>query len=270
MISSGDASSAVAATGDIGLPASVEFPTPLIADEPQRSVAIPGDGTPAPAGSVLEVSFQHFEGAGGAALISGGASSEGALLVASADKLAIGEALICATRGSRVVVTGPAEDLDAQYAGIRETLVAVIDVEAVYQGKANGINQLPQDGMPTVVTAVDGEPGITLTYQAAPEEPRSSVIKAGGGAVLAEGDTAIIHGRSWSWPTGIGGSPTVAQLDTWGAAAPRTLDLTADLGETVLDALVGQKVGSQVLVVLPGADGGATVVVFDILGLLTE
>ena len=41
-------------------------------------------------------------------------------------------------------------------------LVFVIDVIAVYLGKADGINQLPQDGMPTVVTAPTARPGITV------------------------------------------------------------------------------------------------------------
>lgn len=269
-VSSGDASSLVSATGDVGLPPAVEFPTPLIAEEPQRSVVVRGEGEPAPANSVVRISFQQYVGATGAALAGSGASSGGTLLVASADNLAIGESLICATPGSRIVVTGPAEDLDPQYASIRETLVAVIDVEEVYLGKADGVNQLPQDGMPTVVTAVDGEPGIILTYQAAPDEPRSAVIKAGGGAVVREGDTLIVHGRSWNWPAGLGSSPTIGQLDTWAAGAPRTLDVTPDLGEDVVDALVGQRVGSQILVVLPNDDGSATVLVFDILGILTD
>ena len=40
--------------------------------------------------------------------------------------------------------------------------MVVIDVTAAYLGKADGFNQLPKDGMPTVVTAVDGTPGITV------------------------------------------------------------------------------------------------------------
>lgn len=264
----GDASNLVTATGDVGDAPAVEFPTPLIADETQRTVLTRGSGDPAVAGATVLYNFVYYVGANGEAL----SESTPTLGVATDAKLALSEALECATIGSRIVVAGPAEEIDAQYAGVTETLVAVIDVRDVFLGKANGVNQLPQDGMPQVVTAVDGEPGITLTYQAAPEQPRSAVIKAGGGAKLEDGDTVIAHVRTWNWPAGVGSAATLGSGDTWSEGTPTTIDLSEDgIGdETVYSALHGAKVGSQLLVVLPAesADGGATVIVFDILGIL--
>jgi hypothetical protein len=266
----GDASSAVTATGDVGDSPTVEFPTPLIAEETQRSVTTEGSGDAIGSGAAVLYQLVYYVGATGEAL----SESTTVLAVASDATLAIGEALECATPGSRIVLAGPAEEIDAQYDGVTDTLIAVIDVENVFLGKANGVNQLPQDGMPTVVTAVDGQPGITLTYQEAPSESRAALIKAGSGATVAEGDTIIYHGRNWSWPAGQGSTPTRGQLDTWTQGVPAQLDIDAETlaDEVVFDALQGAKVGSQLLLVIPNTsgDGGASVVVLDILGILAD
>lgn len=267
---SGDASSIVTATGDVGGAPDVEFPTPLISDEVQRSVVAPGSGEAAEAGATIVYSYAYFVGETGEAL------TDSAAAVSSADErdLAFGEALECTTPGSRIVITGPAEQIDAQYAGNTETLVVVVDVLDVFLGKANGVNQLPQDGMPTVVTAVNGEPGITLTYQEAPGEARTSLIKAGGGATTAEGDQVVLNVRLWSWPAGVGSTPVLQSGDTWASGTPSVVDLSPEVitSEALYAAIEGAKVGSQLLVVIPAeTDGGdASVFVIDILGILAQ
>lgn len=265
----GDASSIVTATGDVGDAPAVEFPTPLISADLQRSVVTSGAGEPAAPGSTVLYDYVYYDGATGETITTG----ENELGAASDLKLAFGEALECVTPGSRVVLTGPVGAIDSRGQEATDTIVAVIDVLDVFLGKANGINQLPQDGMPQVVTAVDGEPGITLTYQETPTEPRSAVIKAGGGATLEDGDSVIAHVRTWTWPTAIGGSATLGD-DTWASGSPRLIDFSADVltDETLYGALDGAKVGSQVLVVLPSDDEstGATVFVIDILGIASQ
>ena len=268
---SGGSSSIVTASGDVGSSPAVEFPTPLIADEVQRSVLTAGSGEPAEPDAAVVYDYVYFIGETGESL-----PSENTTAISTADdrKLALGEALECATAGSRIVLTGPAEQIDAQFAGTTETLVAVIDVRSVFLAKANGVNQLPQDGMPTVVTAVDGQPGITLTYQAAPTEERTSLIKAGGGAVAKEGDQVVLHVRLWSWPDGVGSVPVLQSGDTWAAGTPSVVDLSPDVvtNEALYQAIEGTKVGSQVLVVFPAeSDGGdASVFVIDVLGILSQ
>lgn len=264
----GDASNAVTATGDIGDSPTVEFPTPLIAEETQRSVLLQGDGEPAAAGSVIRARYTFFDGASGA---SGTESTD--LFSASDLAKGLGESLECVTVGSRIAVIGPvAEVLDGVEEGTEGTIVAILDIEAIYLGKANGVNQLPQDGMPTVVTAVDGEPGISSTYQPIAEEPRTATIKAGSGATVAEGDTVVFHARSWNWLAGTTSTVTLGDIDSWTTGTPYALAPSMESlnDETLVDAFIGATVGSQILVVIPAEDSAssATVYVFDILGIL--
>lgn len=270
----GEASNAVTASGDVGDTPAVEFPTPLIADETQRTVLVDGEGEPAARGSVVRVRYTFFDGASGA-----GADESTNLFTASDITKELGLALECVTAGSRIAVVGPAADIASGILGsvtdeTEGTIVLVLDIEAIYLGKANGVNQLPQDGMPTVVTAVDGEPGISSTYQPVAEEPRTATIKAGSGATVAEDDTVIFHARSWNWPAGETSTVTLGDVDSWATGAPYVLVPSVEsMGdETFVDALVGATVGSQILVVVPAADDAspATVFVFDILGILAE
>lgn len=269
----GDASNAVIAGGDVGDAPAVEFPTPLIAEETQRSVLVEGEGEPAAPGSIVRARFVYFDGATGAA-----ANESTRLFPASGSAGQLGEALACVTVGSRVAIVGPVAEVASGVLGnigetTEGTIVVVLDIEGIYLGKANGINQLPQDGMPTVVTAVDGTPGISSTYVPPADEPRVATIKAGGGATVADGDTVVFHARSWNWSAGSTNSVTVGGVDSWGTGSPFAIEPSVEsMGDqTLVDAIVGSQVGSQLLVVIPDADtSSATVYVFDILGILAE
>ena len=108
--------------------------------------------------------------------------------------------------------------------------------------------------------AVDGQPGIVVQELGKPSTVRSEVVKAGGGAVAKKGATAVLNYTAWSWPAG-GDKPTVIEsLDTWTTHQARDVKLTAlssngVLPTAVTTALAGQKVGSQLLVVVPPKDG---------------
>ena len=92
------------------------------------------------------------------------------------DEQSLSVAFECATVGSRVAVVSTWEeakdafDADAARSFDDDATVVVVDRRRSdgYLGKADGFNQLPVDGMPTVVTAVDGTPGITVP---APDQP---------------------------------------------------------------------------------------------------
>jgi hypothetical protein len=265
----GDASNAVTATGDVGDSPDVEFPTPLIAEETQRTVLVAGEGEPAAAGSIIHARYIYFDGTTGEA-----GTESAALFTASDISAQLGESLECVTVGSRLAVVGSAYRLFPDVSEeTTDTIVAVLEIEAILLGKANGVNQLPQDGMPTVVTAVNGEPGISSTYLPAAEEPRVATIKAGGGKTVEDGQSVVFHARSWTWSAGTN-NVTLGDIDSWTSGSPFVIEPSVEsMGdETLVDAVVGAKVGTQILVVIPDADDAstATVYVFDILGILAD
>jgi hypothetical protein len=265
----GDASSIVKAPGTVGKAPKATFPTPLVSSGDQVTVLKAGHGAPAQKGAQVKTEVTVFDGKTGESLASTSYDNSSPLpAVAGVSvpgqsapiKSSLDKALICAQTGSRIALTTTGKSFGLVSASAGQSLVAVIDVSAVYLGKADGVNQLPKDGMPNVITAVDGQPGIVLQELDKPTSARSEVVKAGGGAVLKKGDAAVSLFTTWVWPSSAGGKPTVvdaAQLNTWSSRTSSALPTAASGGlpTALRAALVGQRVGSQILVVLPPKDG---------------
>jgi hypothetical protein len=186
------------------------------------------------------------------------------------------DGLLCAQEGSRVaVVTAPG----TENTGVDSTdsLVLVIDVVKTYLTRADGAAQLPIAGLPTVVLAEDGTPGITVPSGTPPTDLEVGVLQKGDGAEVAKGDNTMIHftGLVWKDKTVFGSS--------WVDGVP--VSVLADENDqdkaisTLGQALIGQTVGSQIIVVIPpelayGEEGGGQfpagstlVFVVDILGV---
>lgn len=264
---SGDASSLVKSTGAIGTAPTTTFPTPLIGAGDQVTVITAGHGMIATDGSQVQAEITAYDGKTGDSL--GSTSYDGSsplpavagigipgqqgLQASSLDK-----ALVCAQAGSRIALTTTSGRFGLLSGGeASDPVVVVADVSAVYLGKANGVNQLPKDGMPDVITAVDGQPAIVLQELQKPTTARSEVVKAGSGSLVKKGQTAMALYTAWTWPSD-GEKPTVVtSLDTWPTrqASPLALTGKGGLPAKLESAIEGQRVGSQVLVVLPPKDG---------------
>ena len=169
--------------------------------------------------------------------------------------------LPCATEGSRVLAVLTPEDFGPQNVegfGLAkgEDIVAVIDVLDVMPSKASGALQFNDArGLPTVVRAPDGTPGIIIPDVAAPKEITTQTLIKGDGAKVKADDALITNVMGVSW------DDKTVTTNTWGADASIS---------AVNDQLVGATVGSQVLIVTP-ANGTtpATAFVIDILGAVT-
>ncbi len=295
-VESGESAALVTASGPVGSLPKVEFPT-LTADAPERVVLEAGEGPVAQKGMTVDFDAAVFDAASGRQLITtnfdgspGVRYRAGAIPSGAEAAGALADALVCAQAGERIaLVSSSAESgLDLSSLGIAPDaeIVFIIDVQSVFLGKADGINQLPLDGMPTVVTAPDGTVGITVPVAEAPEETRISTIKAGSGEKVEEGDTVVLQIASWIWPTP-GEKPTKIQ-STWTAVpltAPMSVDATGATGVTqgFYDAVVGASVGSQVLAVVApedsyadgawpvGAGDGSTIIyVIDVVGIQNQ
>lgn len=181
-------------------------------------------------------------------------------------------ALECATEGSRVVVALPPGGIEAQTSaslglGEDDSAVAVVDVQKVFLPHAQG-SLVYNDalGLPTVVRATDGRPGVIVPDATAPDEVVAQTLIRGDGAAVAGDEPIRAHYTLVSW------DDRRVLESTWDEApAPITLDQFAPGAADVLGEVT---VGSQLLVVLPagdGSDGGsagtARIVVIDVLGV---
>lgn len=175
----------------------------------------------------------------------------------------LSDGLRCATEGSRVVVALPADSIGAETAqavGIREgdAAVAVVDLRQVYLARAQGTDVFNSGlGLPSVVRAVDGRPGVVVPDSAPPTDVVVETIIRGDGEVVT-GETPVrVNYTSVGWK-----SKTQAQT-TWDAAPPAIT--FGDDAPPFAESLTGQTVGSQVMVIVPG-DDETLIYVVDILG----
>ena len=270
--SAGDAASTVTAKGDIGAEPTVDFPTPLIAKKNQIDQLTHGDGRELATGDIADVAVTVLDGATGKVVVSAGYDDQTLPRPVGGDN-SIDESLTCATVGSRLAVSTTAAAAFGKGTLVQNgfedsaTLVLVIDVKHRFLGKADGQNQLQTPGLPSVVTATDGHPGIVLPQTAAPKKKKDAVVKAGSGEKVDDGDTVLIKYSQWSWT----GKEATTGTSTWDSGSPTLIiagKIASDDTSTPAFApdLVGTKVGSQLMFVLPG-DGADAVYVVDVLGI---
>ncbi len=167
----------------------------------------------------------------------------------------------CATGGSRVLAVLTQEDFGAQNVqafGLDkgENIVAVIDVLDVMPAKASGALQFNDArGLPSVVRAPDGTPGIIIPDVPAPTEIVTQTAHQGRWPEGEEGDIVVSN------IMGVGWDDKTVTTSSWGKDASVSV---------AAEQLVGATVGSQLLVVFPAAESApATAIVVDILGAVT-
>jgi len=295
----GDASSTVKVSGKPTAIATATFPTPLIAKTPQVTKDTAGTGAKIQAGDQVDFEYTVFAGKTGESLGSTGYGASGsktprvgvAALLADKATYSLTRSLQCATAGERyTLVTSAkagfgADSLSQNGISNSDTLVVVVSVVDRFPGKSHGANQLPQDGLPSVITAVDGQPGIVLQEQQIPQGLRVETVKSGSGATVQKNQTVHLKYTGWVWPTSSADKPVTWDQKSWTAdqAVDLTVSSTAEGGQLppgIVAALIGAKVGSQVLVVIPPAQGFASgsaptgvdakstlIMVIDVLGI---
>jgi peptidylprolyl isomerase len=255
---------------------------------PEAQVTHAGDGKVVQPGDATSVQITIYNGKTGDSVISTDYTGTGLLLLAVKGSPAFGAVAQCATVGSRVAAVGTAGDLLGQDSidsnslplTVDDTVVMVIDVTKSFLGRANGVDQLPVAGLPSIVLAPNGQPGFTFPATDAPKDLKIATLKAGNGATVKKGDSVVLNYTGVLW-----GAKSVFD-STWDRSAPAALTAVSLVDDSTgvvpgfATAIIGAKVGSQVLVVIPPKDGypsgsapssvpeGSTMVfVIDILGI---
>lgn len=264
----GEASDLVSVKGEFGEQPTVDFPTPLNADKLEVNVLDKGDGKTVHEGDFVDFTFTVFDPETGEQ-----ANDTSTASIVTTRKNDAERLFECLTIGSRAVALLPGSEEDGT-----KTAIIVVDVQGAYPAKATGRIEIPQQGMPSVVTAPNGQPGVTILNEAPPTSLEYSTLITGDGKKVAAGDTVRLQFTVLNWD-----SKSVLTT-TWGQAPQTRLvsKFDAQTGDGVsagsLAALTGATVGSQVLVVLPPStwansdiqapEGATLVVVYDILAIV--
>src|SRR5690606_30478178 len=99
---------------------------------------------------------------------------------------------------------------------------------------------------PIVTLDEDGAPTVEIPDADAPTELQIAVLKEGDGIAVEDGDTTLLQYHGVGWDSG------EVFDSSWANGAPISSPGNAYV-EGFVQALAGQKVGSQVLVVIPPA-----------------
>jgi peptidylprolyl isomerase len=134
-----------------------------------------------------------------------------------------------------------------------DTAVLVFDVRAAYAGDAGPTGTAVASGggaLPTVSGGLASKPVIAIPKTTPPTALSTTTLIQGSGAVTASGDVLVVQYVGQIWASG-------KEFDSsWSRGLPS--GFTVGVGELIPGwdkALVGVKVGSRVLLVVPPADG---------------
>lgn len=263
---------AVDVTGDFGEEPEVEVFAPAHVKKTSFVDVISGEGRAITQGAQgLSVQMSIFSGETGEQVFAT-SYDPASTPVSSIDQWAaqspgLEDVLQCATAGSRVLAALTPEDFGAanlQGLGLADddTAIFVVDVVEAFLPKAEGALQFNDaGGLPTVVRAADGTPGIIIPDTSAPKKQVVQTLIEGDGEELTAEQTPLVNF------TAIGWDDKAILQSTWGDKPSAQI---GQIAPPVAEALVGQKIGSQLLVVLPETENSpAIAVVVDVLGVTT-
>ncbi|AMB57529.1 FKBP-type peptidyl-prolyl cis-trans isomerase [Microterricola viridarii] len=240
---SGSESKSVKVSGDHGSEVTAEFKTPFTASELQRTIVDKGDGEVTAAGQTVELHINVFAGNTGKVAI-----SENSEFVSGDPQIfpAFIAGIDCVPVGSRVVTTVPASELfgDAGSEGLGiaggESVVIVTDV----------LNIVPPltpaewtENPPTVQFNGDQPPVLTLPAGEPSPDLLLDVIEEGDGETVKAGDSVTVNYQGTNWGTG-------EIFDQSYGKQPATF-ATTGVVKGFGAALVGQKVGTKLVVSIP-------------------
>ncbi|WP_345761509.1 FKBP-type peptidyl-prolyl cis-trans isomerase [Diaminobutyricibacter sp. McL0608] len=256
---SGATSKAVSVTGDFRATPTVKFSAPLKATSTERTVVIKGKGSDVKPSSTVDIALAAYNGTTGKLLSASGFDKTSPVPIVVDDTQYVPglvRTIECVPVGSRVVTTSTVKDSfgsqDTSSLGLKatDTVVFVADVVDLVPTRANGTPVAPTAGFPTVKLSSIGQPTITIPKTAPPTTTKIAVLKQGDGAVVKSTDTISLQYQGVLWRTG------KVFDQSWGRGVYSGAVTGFVAGFT--KALEGQKVGSQVIVIIPPADGYGT------------
>lgn len=272
---------AITVSTNLGETPVVSYPSPLSSDAVQSLIVVEGNGPVFTGRNLVEFEFAGYNGGTGDLLqqstFDGTDTPTGFFGPNQVPNFCV--ALAGAKEGSRVVTIIPPADahggqgIPALGVDPLDSLIFVFDLKKVFLDKATGSAVAAEPGFPSVVTTPEGIPGVTIPNTQPPAELKIAQLIRGSGEVVKKGQLVTMHYSGFLWDS------SVKFDSSWDSGQPARFELQdGALIEGFLAAVVGQTVGTQVIVIIPPEFGygdagagsippGATLVfVIDILG----
>jgi peptidylprolyl isomerase len=255
-----DPLSKVTVTGVVGQPPTLEFAKPFKVKQSTSKELLPGSGDKLQKGDKVTFNYVAVNGRTGEQIETSFDKAPATITLDKGKAVAgLVDALVGATVGSRTLLAvAPSEGLAKQLAQNGgpakkgDTILFVLDVTGVRAPltKATGTAVPPVAGLPTVKLAKNGKPTITVPKTDAPAQLVVQPLITGTGPVVQAGQTINVHYLGVIWKTG-------KKFDSsWDRS--EAIDFGIGSGEVIAgwdEGLVGQTVGSQVLLVVPPDKG---------------
>lgn len=246
----------VEVTGEDGEQPTLEFDMPLEIEETARLVLREGDGDVIAQGSMITFEFLFVNGRDGSEIGSSYEGEPASLVFEESLMPGVFQGLDGLPAGSRVLVgIAPGDGAGADPStGLLDTdtvlfFAEVLEVRETLT-RAEGTAVEPVDGLPTVKLGEDGAPTITVPGGEPPTELVVQPLIEGAGATVESGQTITVHYTGVLWADG-----TVFD-SSWESGPPASFGIgTGSVIDGWDEGLVGQTIGSQILLVVPPAKG---------------
>ncbi|GIG40695.1 FKBP-type peptidyl-prolyl cis-trans isomerase [Cellulomonas phragmiteti] len=234
----------VTVEGPVGAEGVVTLPsTPFTVSAAVARVLDEGTGDTIADGDIVDLHSVWVDGADGSTQMSSWATGPEQVVVSEAALAPVlTDILVGGKVGTRFAFAVPAGEGAAS--------VAVAEVVAKRPGRAEGTAVAPVDGLPTVTLADDGAPSLEPASGDAPTALVAQPLIEGPGPEVVAGQTVLVHYTGWLWDG--------TQFDSsWERSTPFPVE-NIGAGQVIAgwnEGLVGQKVGSQVMLVVPADKG---------------
>jgi peptidylprolyl isomerase len=252
---------AVQISGKTGVKPVLNVHAPFAATKTDRRLLTPGKGSIVTPGQRITIDYVGVNGTDGKEFDTSFGKADKATFTLDDKQIIKGmvDGLSGVPVGSRVLIAVPPKDgygtAGAPAAGIgpTDTLVFVVDVKSASTvlKRATGTPVKPKPGLPKVtLDKKTGAPTITLPKGKAPTALEVQPLIAGSGAKVLKGETITVHYTGVIWPGG------KVFDSSWANGSPASFAIGT--GKVIAgwdEGLVGQKVGSQVLLVIPPDKG---------------
>jgi FKBP-type peptidyl-prolyl cis-trans isomerase len=258
--SSTTANQSVKVSGDFGVSPKVVIPKVTAGSALYTQTLIKGSGQKLTAADSLIGNFALYDWSGATAKLVGSTFSSGGPTLFSGQMLpGLSTALIGQTTGSRVLAVIPPKDgfgaTGNSQIGVKgtDTLVFVIDMVSTIGNNASATGKQVSNGggsLPTVTEPAGKAATIKIPASAAPKTLTIKTLVQGTGTKVVKGDYVVVQYTGVIWRTG------KVFDSSWSRSQPFAFNVGS--GQVIPgwdNGLLGQTVGSRVMLVIPPKDG---------------